>query len=98
MNFIKFCFPKSRREVGYHSSKVILLAVKWRRFETVMQNIFRGRVKKGAGSGGQMRPPMSPPSSQLFSIVPTAPNHFYCALLNLPDLLMKNSNGLTAKS
>jgi hypothetical protein len=61
MKFIKFGFPKSRKEVEYHRSTMILIASRWSPFETVMQDILRRREKNGAGSGGEMRLPMSPP-------------------------------------
>ena len=54
MKFIKFGFANSRREVGYQRSTVILIAVRWSPFETVMQNIRHRREKNDAGSGGEI--------------------------------------------
>jgi hypothetical protein len=87
MKFIKFGFPKSRKEVEYQRSTMILIASRWSPFETVMQDILRRREKNGAGSGGEMRLPMSPLLTSL-PYRPYSTQPFLLLLLNLPDLLM----------
>jgi hypothetical protein len=85
VKFFKFAFPKPGREVEYQSTTDILMAVKRSGFETVMQNILRGR-KEWCWLWMEMILPISPLFSHLLPVAPTAPNHFLLLLLSLPYL------------